>query len=435
MTTPTIEVGILFSPVIRFQLNGNYTQAGTNRKYNGRYTLSRANGRYLLKSPEAVQEVTLPLLLIPDDYGQCDFDLTDVVIGINFHWERTESQKFKGTLKLIDETQHLTAIDILSLEDYLLSVISSEMSASSPVELLKAHAVISRSWLLAQKAKANEIKGDYHSCLSTEDTYLRWYDREDHVHFDVCADDHCQRYQGISKAYTPEVSRAMHATCGEVLTYAGKICDARFSKCCGGVTERFENTWEPVPHPYLDRVYDFVPPGTDYDLTDEEQARQWILSSPPAFCNTDDKTELQAVLNDYDQETRHFFRWQTTYTTEELSELIYKRSGVDFGTILALDPLERGVSGRIVRLRITGSKKTLEIGKELVIRKFLSESHLYSSAFIVEKHDGGFTFHGAGWGHGVGLCQIGAAVMASKGYTYRQILAHYFKDSQIEKIY
>lgn len=207
MTTPTIEVGILFSPVIRFQLNGNYTQAGTNRKYNGRYTLSRADGRYLLESPEAVQEVTLPLLLIPDDYGQCDFDLTDVVIGINFHWERTESQKFKGTLKLIDETQHLTAIDILSLEDYLLSVISSEMSASSPVELLKAHAVISRSWLLAQKAKANEIKGDYHSCLSTEDTYLRWYDREDHVHFDVCADDHCQRYQGISKAYTPEVSR------------------------------------------------------------------------------------------------------------------------------------------------------------------------------------------------------------------------------------
>lgn len=435
MTTPTIEVGILFSPVIRFQLNGNYTQAGTNRKYNGRYTLSRANGRYLLESPEAVQEVTLPLLLIPDDYGQCDFDLTDVVIGINFHWERTESQKFKGTLKLIDETQHLTAIDILSLEDYLLSVISSEMSASSPVELLKAHAVISRSWLLAQKAKANEIKGDYHSCLSTEDTYLRWYDREDHAHFDVCADDHCQRYQGISKAYTPEVSRAMHATCGEVLTYAGKICDARFSKCCGGVTERFENTWEPVPHPYLDRVYDFVPPGTDYDLTDEEQARQWILSSPPAFCNTDDKTVLQAVLNDYDQETRHFFRWQTTYTTEELSELIHKRSGVDFGTILALEPLERGVSGRIVRLRITGSKKTLEIGKELVIRKFLSESHLYSSAFIVEKHDGGFTFHGAGWGHGVGLCQIGAAVMASKGYTYHQILAHYFKDSQIEKIY
>lgn len=435
MTTPTIEVGILFSPVIRFQLNGNYTQAGTNRKYNGRYTLSRTNGRYLLESPESVQEVTLPLLLIPDDYGQCDFDLTDVVIGINFHWERTESQKFKGTLKLIDETQHLTAIDILSLEDYLLSVISSEMSASSPVELLKAHAVISRSWLLAQKAKANEIKGDYHSCLSTEDTYLRWYDREDHVHFDVCADDHCQRYQGISKAYTPEVSRAMHATCGEVLTYAGKICDARFSKCCGGVTERFENTWEPIPHPYLDRVYDFVPPGTDYDLTDEEQARQWILSSPPAFCNTDDKTVLQAVLNDYDQETRHFFRWQTTYTTEKLSELVYKRSGVDFGTILALEPLERGVSGRIVRLRITGSKKTLEIGKELVIRKFLSESHLYSSAFIVEKHDGGFTFHGAGWGHGVGLCQIGAAVMASKGYTYRQILAHYFKDSQIEKIY
>ena len=435
MTAPTIEVGILFSPVIRFQLNGNYTLAGTKRKYNGRYTLSRTNGKYLLESTETTHEVALPLLFVPDDYEHNDFDLTDVVIGIHFHWERTENQKFKGTLKLIDETRHLTAINILSLEDYLLSVISSEMSASSPLELLKAHAVISRSWLLAQKAKAHEIKDGYCSCLSTEDTYIRWYDREDHTHFDVCADDHCQRYQGISKAYTPEVSRAMLATCGEVLTYGGKICDARFSKCCGGITERFENTWEPVSHPYLDRVYDAASPGAGYDLTDEKQARQWILSSPPAFCNTEDETVLHAVLNDYDRETRHFFRWKVTYTTEALSELIYKRSGIDFGTILALEPLERGVSGRIVRLKVTGSKKVMEIGKELVIRKFFSESHLYSSAFIVEKENDGFTFYGAGWGHGVGLCQIGAAVMASQGYTYRQILSHYFKNSQIEKIY
>lgn len=435
MTAPTIEVGILFSPVIRFQLNGNYTLAETNRKYNGCYTLSRANGNYLLENTENSQEVSLPLLFIPDDYEQCDFDLTDVVIGIHFHWERTENQKFKGSLKLIDETQHLTAINILLLEDYLLSVISSEMSASSPSELLKAHAVISRSWLLAQKAKANEIKGNYCSCLSSEHSYIRWYDREDHSHFDVCADDHCQRYQGISKAYTPEVSRAMHATCGEVLTYGGKICDARFSKCCGGITERFENTWEPVVHPYLNRVHDSASPDAGYDLTDEKQARQWILSAPPTFCNTGDETVLHAVLNDYDQETRHFFRWKVTYTTQELSELIRRRSGMDFGTILDIEPLERGVSGRIVRLKVTGSQKTMEIGKELVIRKFLSESHLYSSAFIVEKEDNGFTFHGAGWGHGVGLCQIGAAVMATQGYTYRQILAHYFPNSQIEKIY
>lgn len=435
MTTPNIEVGILFSPVIRFRLNGNFTLAGTSRKYNGEYTVSRVDDKYLLESTDASQEVSLPMLFVPDNYGQCDFDLTDVVIGIHFHWERTENQKFKGTLKLIDEEQHLTAIDILSLEDYLSSVISSEMNASSPLELLKAHAVISRSWLLAQKAKAHEIKGDYCSCLSTEDAYIRWYDREDHSQFDVCADDHCQRYQGISKACTPEVGRAIHATCGEVLTYEGKICDARFSKCCGGITERFENTWEPVPHPYLERIYDAASPDPGFDLTDEKQARQWILSSPPAFCNTGDKTVLQAVLNDYDRETRHFFRWKTTYTGEALSALIRKRSGMDFGTLLALEPLERGVSGRIVRLKITGSKKTLVIGKELVIRKFFSDSHLYSSAFIVEKDGDGFTFYGAGWGHGVGLCQIGAAVMATQGYTYRQILAHYFKNSHIEKIY
>lgn len=435
MTAPTIEVGILFSPVIRFQLNGNYTRTDTDRTYTGSFTLSRTNGGYLLESAGTSETVALPLLFVPGDEMQCDFDLTDVVIGIHFHWERTENQKFKGSLKIIDETEHLTAINMLSLEDYLLSVISSEMNASSPLELLKAHAVISRSWLLAQKAKAREIQGDYCSCLSTEDTYIRWYDREDHTHFDVCADDHCQRYQGISKAYTPEVSRAMHATCGEVLTYGGKICDARFSKCCGGITERFENTWEPVPHPYLDRIYDAATSDPGYDLTDEQQARQWILSSPPAFCHTADKTVLQAVLNDYDRETQHFFRWKTTYTPEALSALVHKRSGIDFGTILALKPLERGVSGRIVRLQITGSRKTLVIGKELVIRKFFSDSHLYSSAFIVEKENGGFTFYGAGWGHGVGLCQIGAAVMATQGYTYRQILAHYFKNSQIEKIY
>lgn len=435
MTAPTIEVGILFSPVIRFQLNGNYTLAGTNLKYSGQYTLSRANGEYRLENAKTSLPVSLPLAFVPDDYGLCDFDLTDVVIGIHFHWERTENQKFKGTLKLIDETQHLTAINVLPLEDYLLSVISSEMNASSPLELLKAHAVISRSWLLAQKAKASKIKADYRSCLSTEDSYIRWYDREDHTHFDVCADDHCQRYQGISKAYTPEVSRAVLATCGEVLTYDGAVCDARFSKCCGGMTERFENTWEPAVHPYLDRIYDSDSPDPGYDLTDEEQARKWILSSPPAFCNTGDKAVLNTVLNDYDQETRHFFRWEITYTTESLSALVRKRSGIDFGTILDLEPLERGVSGRIVRLKVTGSKRTMEIGKELVIRKFFSESHLYSSAFVVEKGNGGFTFHGAGWGHGVGLCQIGAAVMASQGYTYRRILAHYFKNSRIEKIY
>ena len=179
-----------------------------------------------------------------------------MVIGIQFHWERKENQRFKGQLKIIDEGAHLTAVNIVSVEDYLLSVISSEMSATASLELLKAHAVISRSWLLAQKAKAKEIQGKARSCSHTGKEYIRWYDREDHQHFDVCADDHCQRYQGITKAYTPEVQEAVNSTCGEVLVYDGQICDARFSKCCGGITERFENTWEPVEHPYLTSIAD-----------------------------------------------------------------------------------------------------------------------------------------------------------------------------------
>lgn len=435
MTTPTIEVGILFSPSIRFCLNGNYTLSGTTRSYSGHFSISGTNGKYLLENGMETEEITLPAIFIPTNYEENDFDLTDVVIGINFHWERTENQKFKGSLKIIDETEHLTAINILTLEDYLLSVISSEMNACSPIELLKAHAVISRSWLLAQKNKASEINGEYQSCVSTDDEYIRWYDREDHTHFDVCADDHCQRYQGISKVCTPAVKKAMEATCGEVLTYNGRICDARFSKCCGGITERFENTWEPVPHPYLDKVADSANPLAVCDLTQEQEARDWILSSPDVFCNTNDTSILSAVLNDYDLETHHFFRWKVSYTTEEISTLVHSRSGIDFGNILEIIPLERGVSGRIIRLRIIGSRKTMVMGKELVIRKIFSDSHLYSSAFIVEKQDGGFTFYGAGWGHGVGLCQIGAAVMGAKGYKYTEILAHYFKDSKLEKIY
>ena len=462
MTTPTIEVGILFSPVIRFQLNGNYTQAGTNRKYNGRYTLSRANGRYLLESPEAVQEVTLPLLLIPDDYGQCDFDLTDVVIGINFHWERTESQKFKGTLKLIDETQHLTAIDILSLEDYLLSVISSEMSASSPVELLKAHAVISRSWLLCQlKVESGKLKVamqhnnaansqlltlnsqlNKDSQLSTSNFQLiKWYDREDHVHFDVCADDHCQRYQGITRASTEMVEQAIQATRGQVLTSENKICDARFSKCCGGAFEEFQYCWEDVKHPYLVKQRDSKKATFLPDLRIHSEAEKWIRTSPDAFCNTKEKRILSQVLNNYDQETTDFYRWKVEYTQEELAKLIFQRSGIDYGQVIDLIPIERGTSARISKLKIIGTKKTLIIGKELEIRRTLSPSHLYSSAFVVDKTEvkngipGKFILTGAGWGHGVGLCQIGAAVMGEQGYAYDEILLHYYIGAAIEKLY
>lgn len=432
---PGIEVGILFSPAIRFRFNGIYVRQPSGKEYSGEWSVKKEGPRCLLTNGSQTEETELPLVFAPLNDGKNHFDLPEVTIGINFHWERKESQRFKGTLKIIDEGEHLTAVNRLNLEDYLLSVISSEMNANSSIELLKAHAVISRSWLLAQKAKAAQNQGDYCSSASSGSEYIRWYDREDHAHFDVCADDHCQRYQGISRAYTPAVRTAMEATCGEVLTSEGKICDARFSKCCGGVTERFDNTWEPVVHPYLVRVSDSAHPLPETDLTRETEAGQWILSSPDVFCNTTDQQILSNVLNDYDQETRHFFRWQAEYTAEELSALVKKRIGIDFGTITAIAPLQRGVSGRIIRLKITGTKKKLVIGKELVIRKAFSESHLYSSAFIVEKTDGKFLFKGAGWGHGVGLCQIGAAVMGAKGYTYKEILAHYFPGSKIEKIY
>ena len=430
---PQIEVGILFSPSIRFRLHGLFQRNGQN--YTGDYKIIREGQRYLLSGPEGSEEIILPLLFSPAAYDESDFDLIDVTIGIQFHWERKETQKFKGDLKIIDEGKHLTAINILPLEDYLTSVISSEMSATSSPELLKAHAVISRSWLLAQKAKAKVTPSDYQSSLITPETYLRWYDREDHTHFDVCADDHCQRYQGISKAHTPAVYQAIRATSGEVLMYRGNICDARFSKCCGGTTERFENTWEPVVHPYLDKITDTPEPLSTGDLTREEEARKWIRSSPDVFCNTADPSILSEVLNDYDQETPHFFRWQEEYSVARLSELVKRKLGIDFGTVTDLQPIERGVSGRLIRLKICGTKESRIIGKELTIRKAFSESHLYSSAFVVTRENDQFIFHGAGWGHGVGLCQIGAAVMGARGYSYHQILQHYFKGSEIVKIY
>ena len=432
MQAPEIEIGILFAPHITFRLNGTFICNG--KSYQGGYTLTREGENYRLAGNTGTESVRLPLEFQPEDYAAADFDLMDVTIGIHFHWERQETQKFKGTLRLIDEGEHLTAVNRLPLEDYLRSVISSEMRATSHIELLKAHAVISRSWLLAQKAKAKKLDGTYCSGYQNEQEYIRWYDREDHRNFDVCADDHCQRYQGITRACTPAVHEAVERTQGEVLTYGGDICDARFSKCCGGATERFENTWEAVPHPYLTSLFD-APAEKTADLSREEDARAWILSAPPAFCHTDDRAILAEVLNDYDLETRHFFRWTESRTAGVLSALMREKLGIDFGDILDLVPVERGNSGRIIRLLVKGSRQSLTIGKELVIRKALSPTHLYSSAFVVEKEGDTFTFHGAGWGHGVGLCQIGAAVMSAQGYGYRDILQHYFKGSEIIKIY
>ena len=366
------------------------------------------------------------------------FELSNVTIGVDFHWNRQETQLFPDDLKIIVEKGKLTAVNCVGIENYLVSVISSEMSATNSEELLKAHCIISRSWILAQIQKNKELKAaavDYSACTDTETERIKWYDREDHVNFDVCADDHCQRYYGLSRASTQAVRDAVEQTWGRVLTYDGKICDARFSKCCGGVFEEFKFCWEPKQFPYLVKRRDSAHPADFPDLTVEENARQWILSEPEAFCNTKDEKILSQVLTNFDQETKNFYRWKVEYTVEELSELVRRRSGEDYGEILDLIPVARGTSGRLWKLKIVGTKKTKIIGKELEIRKTLSPSHLYSSAFVVEKGDGKFILRGAGWGHGVGLCQIGAAVMGAKGYKYDEILAHYFPGSTIEKKY
>lgn len=379
------------------------------------------------------------------------FELQDVTIGINFHWERKEVQRFKGELKIIVEDDRLTAINIIPIEDYLTSVISSEMSATASLELLKAHAVISRSWLLNKLKVANgKLKVIMHSDntanfeLSTLPSQLiKWYDHEAHKNFDVCADDHCQRYQGITRTSTPQAIEAVFATRGEVLMYEGEICDARFSKCCGGAFEEFQNCWENVKHPYLIGQRDSKTETRLPDLTKEAEADKWIRTSPTAFCNTHNKQVLSQVLNNYDQETTDFYRWRVCYSQQELSELIHKRSGIEFGKIIDLIPVERGTSGRLVRLKIVGTLRTLIIGKELEIRRTLSSSHLYSSAFVVDKEykedekeiPSRFILTGSGWGHGVGLCQIGAAVMGEQGYKYKEILSHYYPGSAIEQQY
>ena len=435
--TPTISVGILSQPQISFELDGSFYFNGMYHL--GKHTVSCTNGLV------AFNNQLHPIICFTPVGEDNTFVLEEVVIGRGFHWEQKENQRFKGALTFIVENEKITAINALSIETYLRSVISSEMSATSSIDLLKAHTVISRSWLLSQieKRQAIEIsEANYVNDNRSDTEWTRWWDREDHANFDVCADDHCQRYQGITRASSSieAVTQAVRETHGEVLTYQGVICDARYSKCCGGLFEEFRNCWEPIEHPYLQKGYDGTSdalPGPLPDLSQEAAARAWIERAPPAFCNTHDKTILTQVLNNYDQETTQFYRWSVYYTTQELSNLIHRRTGIDFGTISNLIPLTRGTSGRITRLKVVGNKQTLIIGKELLIRKALSESHLYSSAFVVDKTFGGegFLLTGAGWGHGVGLCQIGAAVMATNGYDYRSILAHYFPGTELSTHY
>jgi stage II sporulation protein D len=441
---PVINVGILSASEVSFTLNSPFIENAGHSELDGSWKAEVSGKGIVLKKKAIMLQFNSGLVLSENPGTDSSFTLHAVTIGVNFHWQRTEDQIFKGDLKLIVEDEKITAINIISLEEYLKSVISSEMSAASSEELLKAHAVISRSWLLAQKEKNNSSRkgeSEFNSEIKTAYEIIKWYDREDHLNFDVCADDHCQRYQGITRSSAPVVEKAVERTAGEVLEYKGALCDTRYYKCCGGVTELFENVWEPVNHPYLKKVADCQEGSYDSrtGLTDEKGAEEWILGRPDAFCNTSDKKILTQVLNDYDLETIDFFRWKVRYSQAELSELVKSRTGIDFGIIMEMKPLERGASGRIIRLEISGTRRKMIIGKELEIRKSLSKSHLYSSCFFVEKVEENaitwFVLHGAGWGHGVGLCQIGAAVMGNRGYTYREILEHYFPGSVHVKRY
>jgi stage II sporulation protein D len=445
ITEPTIKVGILSVTEITLIFHGAF-KGPNDHIYSGKKVIVYYQGSILFNGDK------LDELSFEPVSDKCSFDLKNVVIGIGFHWERKEDQRFRGSLKFIIEGSKITAINQIRVEDYLTSVISSEMSATASKELLKAHAVISRSWLLKpileQETTSKEQKQQtefktLNSQLSTT-TYTKWYERDAHANFDVCADDHCQRYQGITDEELNEtVLQAIEATRGEVLMYKNKICDARFSKSCGGATETFENCWAPKHYSYLSNVIDnpAAPEGFELDLTVEANAEKWIRQSPEAFCNTTDKEVLSQVLKNYDQETTDFYRWKVEYSQAEISQLLSRRSKIDFGEILDLIPVKRGESGRIVELKIVGTKQTVIVGKELEIRKWLSESHLYSSAFVVDKSDikdgipQHFTLTGAGWGHGVGLCQIGAAMMGEKGYTYDEILLHYFRGAGLKRIY
>lgn len=436
---PDVTVGIVSAQKIHFSLNKPYLAKG--EKVLGEQVVEFSEGGVLWNGNQYSQ------LTFHPQSADASFSLSDVTIGVNFHWERKETQTFLGTLRFVVESDKIVAINELPVEKYLESVISSEMSATSSLELLKAHAVISRSWLLAQMKKRREVAesgNNFFSFTKKEDTLIRWYDREDHTLFDVCADDHCQRYQGITKETSPHVAEAIRQTKGQILMDGDEICDARFSKCCGGITEEFQYCWEDTPKTYLTAVRD-IALGVEHtlpNLTNEEEAEKWIRFNPPAFCNTQDKKILSEVLNDYDQETVNFYRWKETLSQEKLQQLIADKLKMDLGVILDMKAVERGKSGRISKLQIIGTEKIFTIGKELEIRRTLSDSHLLSSAFVVDKYDKDeqgvpqrFELIGAGWGHGVGLCQIGAAVMGEQGYHYDAILLHYYQGAEIKKLY
>jgi stage II sporulation protein D len=460
---PLIRVGLITDATeVRINLDGDYVADPGEPLGAGEYIARLENGQIVLTGTASGVQVKAAetVRLSPGDFDACRVTVHDVTIGIGFHWQRKEAQQFQGWLLIQAVNGALTIINELPLEDYLISVISSEMSATCPPELLRAHAVVSRSWLLAQLAQAEKIAASssdesvpsatpYHHEIAAGQgdgsplEIIRWYDRENHTDFDVCADDHCQRYQGISKAFSPEAFSAVRDTRGKAMVYDDGICDTRYSKSCGGMTEVYAAAWEERDVPYLAAVYDGADNLTTYvmPLTDEANADAWIRNSPPAFCRTPSNELLLRILPGFDQGTSDFYRWRVRYTANELQAIIESRLGVNAGRIKAMEPLERGESGRLIRLKITGERRTLIIGKELEIRRALSRSHLYSSAFVVETEAGegdypqAFTLIGAGWGHGVGLCQIGAAVMADQGYSHAEILSHYFPGAQLQSLY
>lgn len=430
---PEISVGIIHANTIYFTLDGEFA---------GKDNLTVAPGKHCISVNEGVLSLDgmtikhLPYLTPQKD--KCRFTLHDVVIGIGFHWQQKEDQLFKGALSFVIEDGKLWAVNTLSIEDYLFCVIASEMKSTSSLELLKAHAVVSRSWLMAQIEAKKKPKTAYRDANINSATLIKWYDREDHTLFDVCADDHCQRYQGLTRANNKTVKKAIDETSGQLLIYNNEVCDARFSKCCGGMTELFESCWQPTHVDYLQSFVDnpIRPARThDWDLSTEEGARNWITSSPDAYCNTTNAEVLRQVLNDYDVKTTpQMYRWSISYSPQEISDLIESKCQLGLGTLQNMEVIERGPSGRIVQLKLIGSNRTVTIGKELEIRRALSSSHLQSSAFVVDRNaEGLFIFHGAGWGHGVGMCQVGAAVMAHRKFAYKTILYHYFRRAILEK--